>query len=130
MPPSLPVPVSPLAPTCPAVPGAHPRVPGGFLRPSLTRPVPCHQSEEPEGRSYSTLSTVREIETQTDVPAAPLLPAPAGKGPKEEEEDGGGGGTGGDPIKQAMTHFVQENGMLQAKPSTNGIYINGRGHLV
>ncbi|NXN12702.1 NECT4 protein, partial [Indicator maculatus] len=37
---------------------------------------------------------------------------------------------GGDPIKQAMTHFVQENGMLQAKPSTNGIYINGRGHLV
>ncbi|RMB93949.1 hypothetical protein DUI87_29685 [Hirundo rustica rustica] len=48
-------------------------------------------SEEPEGRSYSTLSTVREIETQTDVP---------------------------------------ENGMLQAKPSSNGIYINGRGHLV
>ncbi|XP_075593499.1 nectin-4 isoform X1 [Balearica regulorum gibbericeps] len=84
-------------------------------------------SEEPEGRSYSTLSTVREIETQTDVPVAPLLPAPAGKEPKEEEEDGGGGD---DPIKQAMTHFVQENGMLQAKPTTNGIYINGRGHLV
>ncbi|NXH15497.1 NECT4 protein, partial [Bucco capensis] len=93
-------------------------------------------SEEPEGRSYSTLSTVREIETQTEVPVAPLLPVPAGKEPKEEEEDGGGGGggggggSGGDPIKQAMTHFVQENGMLQAKPSTNGIYINGRGHLV
>ncbi|NXW25751.1 NECT4 protein, partial [Circaetus pectoralis] len=85
-------------------------------------------SEEPEGRSYSTLSTVREIETQTEVPAAPLLPAPAGKEPKEEEEDGGSGGD--DPIKQAMTHFVQENGMLQAKPTTNGIYINGRGHLV
>ncbi|NXJ57853.1 NECT4 protein, partial [Spizaetus tyrannus] len=84
--------------------------------------------EEPEGRSYSTLSTVREIETQTEVPAAPLLPAPAGKEPKEEEEDGGSGGD--DPIKQAMTHFVQENGMLQAKPTTNGIYINGRGHLV
>uniref|UniRef100_A0A8V5GY68 Nectin-4 n=1 Tax=Melopsittacus undulatus TaxID=13146 RepID=A0A8V5GY68_MELUD len=74
-------------------------------------------SEEPEGRSYSTLSTVREIETQTEVPAV----APG----KEEDEDGAG-----DPIKQAMTHFVQENGMLQAKPSTNGIYINGRGHLV
>jgi len=44
---------------------------------------------------------------------------------KEEEEDGGD-----NPIKQAMTHFVQENGMLQARPSTNGIYINGRGHLV
>ncbi|NXL68435.1 NECT4 protein, partial [Chordeiles acutipennis] len=92
--------------------------------------------EEPEGRSYSTLSTVREIETQTEVPALPLLPTLPGK---EEEEDGGGGGGGGtgggtggtgDPIKQAMTHFVQENGMLQAKPSTNGIYINGRGHLV
>ncbi|XP_062453979.1 nectin-4 [Rhea pennata] len=95
-------------------------------------------SEEAEGRSYSTLSTVREIETQTEVPAAPLLPAPRGKAPKEEEEEeeeeedgGGGGGDGGDnPIKQAMTHFVQENGMLQAKPTTNGIYINGRGHLV
>lgn len=83
------------------------------------------QSEEAEGRSYSTLSTVREIETQTEVPAAPLLPAPEGKEPKEEEEDGGD-----NPIKQAMTHFVQENGMLQAKPTTNGIYINGRGHLV
>jgi len=86
------------------------------------------QSEEPEGRSYSTLSTVREIETQTEVPVAPLLPVPAGKEPKDEEEDGGGGRD--DPIKQAMTHFVQENGMLQAKPTTNGIYINGRGHLV
>nr|XP_021401749.1 nectin-4 [Lonchura striata domestica] len=90
-------------------------------------------SEEPEGRSYSTLSTVREIETQTDVPVVPVVtaapppPPPGGKDPKEEEEDGGGGG---DPIKAAMTHFVQENGMLQAKPSSNGIYINGRGHLV
>lgn len=71
---------------------------------------------------------MREIETQTEVPAAPLLPALPGKEPKEEEEDGGSGGD--DPIKQAMTHFVQENGMLQAKPTTNGIYINGRGHLV
>lgn len=74
---------------------------------------------------------MREIETQTEVPAVPLLPVPAGKepkDPKEEEEDGGSGGD--DPIKQAMTHFVQENGMLQAKPTTNGIYINGRGHLV
>lgn len=33
-------------------------------------------------------------------------------------------------IKAAMTHFVQENGTLRAKPTTNGIYINGRGHLV
>ncbi|XP_068778211.1 nectin-4 [Struthio camelus] len=82
-------------------------------------------SEEAEGRSYSTLSTVREIETQTEVPAAPLLPTLEGKEPKEEEED-----SSDNPIKQAMTHFVQENGMLQAKPTTNGIYINGRGHLV
>ncbi|KAF1568354.1 Nectin-4, partial [Eudyptes schlegeli] len=108
-------------------------VPGDVCSSAVTPTGPLSpQSEEPEGRSYSTLSTVREIETQTEVPAAPLLPAPAGKEPKEEEEDGGGGGGGGgdDPIKQAMTHFVQENGMLQAKPTTNGIYINGRGHLV
>lgn len=104
-------------------------VPGDVCSSAVTPTGPLSpQSEEPEGRSYSTLSTVREIETQTEVPAAPLLPAPAGKEPKEEEEDGGG--RGDDPIKQAMTHFVQENGMLQAKPTTNGIYINGRGHLV
>ncbi|XP_019353166.2 nectin-4 [Alligator mississippiensis] len=82
-------------------------------------------SEEAEGRSYSTLSTVREIETQTDVPAAPA-PTPEYKDMKEEEEEE----RNGDTIKQAMTHFIQENGTLRAKPSTNGIYINGRGHLV
>lgn len=38
------------------------------------------QSEEPEGRSYSTLTTVREIETQTEL----LSP---GSGRAEEEED-------------------------------------------
>ncbi|NWY07799.1 NECT4 protein, partial [Nothoprocta ornata] len=98
----------------------------GAQRQGAPRPhAPSPQSEEAEGRSYSTLSTVREIETQTEVPAVPLLPAPQGKEPKEEDED-----SGDNPIKQAMTHFVQENGMLQAKPTTNGIYINGRGHLV
>ena len=75
------------------------------------------QSEEPEGRSYSTLTTVREIETQTE------LQSP-GPGRAEEEEDRDEG------IKQAMNHFVQENGTLRAKPTGNGIYINGRGHLV
>ncbi|KAM5294328.1 nectin-4 isoform 1-T1 [Glossophaga mutica] len=74
-------------------------------------------SEEPEGRSYSTLTTVREIETQTEL----LSP---GSERAEEEEDGDEG------IKQAMSHFVQENGTLRAKPTGNGIYINGRGHLV
>ncbi|KAF1533636.1 Nectin-4, partial [Eudyptes sclateri] len=132
--------LSPRAPPCTRVPGRAPRqqpsamgVPGDVCSSAVTPTGPLSpQSEEPEGRSYSTLSTVREIETQTEVPAAPLLPAPVGKEPKEEEEDGGGGGggRGDDPIKQAMTHFVQENGMLQAKPTTNGIYINGRGHLV
>lgn len=72
------------------------------------------QSEEPEGRSYSTLTTVREIETQTE-----LL---SGRAEEEEDRDEG--------IKQAMNHFVQENGTLRAKPTGNGIYINGRGHLV
>ncbi|XP_003466627.1 nectin-4 isoform X2 [Cavia porcellus] len=74
-------------------------------------------SEEPEGRSYSTLTTVREIETQTE-----LLSPGSGRGEEEEDQDEG--------IKQAMNHFVQENGTLRAKPTGNGIYINGRGHLV
>uniref|UniRef100_A0A8C2QQM3 Nectin-4 n=1 Tax=Capra hircus TaxID=9925 RepID=A0A8C2QQM3_CAPHI len=74
-------------------------------------------SEEPEGRSYSTLTTVREIETQTEL----LSPGP-GRAEEEEDRDEG--------IKQAMNHFVQENGTLRAKPTGNGIYINGRGHLV
>lgn len=75
------------------------------------------QSEEPEGRSYSTLTTVREIETQTE-----LLSPGSGRAEEEEDRDEG--------IKQAMNHFVQENGTLRAKPTGNGIYINGRGHLV
>ncbi|KAM8819466.1 nectin-4 isoform 2-T2 [Rhynchonycteris naso] len=74
-------------------------------------------SEEPEGRSYSTLTTVREIETQTEL----LSPG------SEQAEEAGDGDEG---IKQAMNHFVQENGTLRAKPTGNGIYINGRGHLV
>nr|XP_060499212.1 nectin-4 [Panthera onca] len=74
-------------------------------------------SEEPEGRSYSTLTTVREIETQTE-----LLSPGSGRAEEEEDRDEG--------IKQAMSHFVQENGTLRAKPTGNGIYINGRGHLV
>ncbi|KAM4861080.1 nectin-4 isoform 3-T3 [Thomomys bottae] len=78
---------------------------------------PRSQSEEPEGRSYSTLTTVREIETQTE-----LLSPGSGRGEDEEDRDEG--------IKQAMNHFVQENGTLRAKPTGNGIYINGRGHLV
>lgn len=75
------------------------------------------QSEEPEGRSYSTLTTVREIETQTE-----LLSPGSGRTEEEDDQDEG--------IKQAMNHFVQENGTLRAKPTGNGIYINGRGHLV
>ncbi|XP_014691009.1 nectin-4 isoform X5 [Equus asinus] len=78
---------------------------------------PRNQSEEPEGRSYSTLTTVREIETQTE-----LLSPGSGRAEEEEDRDEG--------IKQAMNHFVQENGTLRAKPTGNGIYINGRGHLV
>ncbi|XP_028910962.1 nectin-4 [Ornithorhynchus anatinus] len=73
-------------------------------------------SEEPEGRSYSTLTTVREIETQTELLAR-------AEDDEEQQRDAG--------IKQAMSHFVQENGTLRAKPTAgNGIYINGRGHLV
>uniref|UniRef100_A0A8C3FQT3 Nectin-4 n=1 Tax=Chrysemys picta bellii TaxID=8478 RepID=A0A8C3FQT3_CHRPI len=89
-------------------------VPGSALPPAQPLSPPT-QSEEAEGRSYSTLSTVREIETQTEQPPAPALE-------EEEREE--------NTIKAAMTHFVQENGTLRAKPTTNGIYINGRGHLV
>lgn len=78
---------------------------------------PRSQSEEPEGRSYSTLTTVREIETQTE-----LLSPGSGRTEEDDDQDEG--------IKQAMNHFVQENGTLRAKPTGNGIYINGRGHLV
>ncbi|XP_038238699.1 nectin-4 [Dermochelys coriacea] len=82
-------------------------------------------SEEAEGRSYSTLSTVREIETQTEQPAAPEEEKEKEREEEEEEEE-----REENTIKAAMTHFVQENGTLRAKPTTNGIYINGRGHLV
>ncbi|KAM4014138.1 nectin-4 [Anomaloglossus baeobatrachus] len=98
--------------------------------------------EEVDRRSYSTLTTVREIETQTD-----LLATVPDEDVKEEEEDaenepleekelelsdrGSTGVLSTQPfIKQGMSHFYQENGTLRAKPTTNGIYINGRGHLV
>lgn len=92
-----------------------PAAPPGSRR--AADPVLGPQSEEPEGRSYSTLTTVRETETQTE-----LLSPGSGRAEDEDGRDAG--------IKQAMTHFVQENGTLRAKPSGNGIYINGRGHLV
>ncbi|XP_044129951.1 nectin-4 [Bufo gargarizans] len=99
--------------------------------------------EEADRRSYSTLTTVREIETQTE-----LLATVPDEEVKEEEEDrtqeepleekeldqserGSTGILSTQPfIKQGMSHFYQENGTLRAKPTTNGIYINGRGHLV
>lgn len=93
-------------------------------------------------RSYSTLTTVRETETQTELLST--VPDEEGKeeiGVEQEEEMDGKeleqserGSTEvieNQPfIKQGMMHFYQENGTLRAKPSTNGIYINGRGHLV
>nr|XP_020665914.1 nectin-4 [Pogona vitticeps] len=103
---------------------------GSFRADSLRETSLCSVlGEDAEGRSYSTLSTVREIETQTELPPPPPTPVPENpeeKDKDEEEEQRNGENT----IKQAMTHFVQENGTLRAKPTTNGIYINGRGHLV
>ncbi|XP_053331107.1 nectin-4 [Spea bombifrons] len=100
--------------------------------------------EDADRRSYSTLTTVRETETQTE-----LLSTVPDEEVKEEAEDlaeqeelqddkeadraerDSTGVMENQPfIKQGMTHFYQENGTLRAKPSTNGIYINGRGHLV
>ncbi|KAM3824647.1 nectin-4 [Vipera latastei] len=87
--------------------------------------------EEAEGRSYSTLSTVREIETQTELPPPPPTPVPEDQmEEKEKEKEEEEQRNDENNIKQAMTHFVQENGTLRAKPTSNGIYINGRGHLV
>ncbi|KAM8921559.1 nectin-4 [Pelodytes ibericus] len=99
--------------------------------------------EEADRRSYSTLTTVRETETQTE-----LLSTVPDEDVKEESEeteqeelaqeeeteqverDSSGVMENQPFIKQGMTHFYQENGTLRAKPTPNGIYINGRGHLV
>ncbi|XP_042296007.1 nectin-4 isoform X2 [Sceloporus undulatus] len=112
---------------------------GSFRADSLRETSLCSiMGEEAEGRSYSTLSTVREIETQTELPPPPPTPVQENQTEKEneekekekEEEEEREQRDGEKNIKQAMTHFVQENGTLRAKPTTNGIYINGRGHLV
>ncbi|KAM4690896.1 nectin-4 [Rhinophrynus dorsalis] len=100
--------------------------------------------EEADRRSYSTLTTVRETETQTEVLSS--VPDEEVKEEREElvapeeqvetkefdqAEPDTTASTENQPfIKQGMTHFYQENGTLRAKPSTNGIYINGRGRLV
>ncbi|XP_013919941.1 PREDICTED: nectin-4 [Thamnophis sirtalis] len=109
---------------------------GSFRTDSFRETSLCSvMGEDAEGRSYSTLSTVREIETQTELPPPPPTPVPEDQAEekekekekeKEEEEERNDENN----IKQAMTHFVQENGTLRAKPTSNGIYINGRGHLV
>ncbi|XP_053134714.1 nectin-4 [Hemicordylus capensis] len=112
---------------------------GSFRADSLRETSLCSIiGDDAEGRSYSTLSTVREIETQTELPPTPPTPIQenqlekekAEKEKAEKEKDEEEERDGENNIKQAMTHFVQENGTLRAKPTTNGIYINGRGHLV
>ncbi|XP_048338805.1 nectin-4 isoform X2 [Sphaerodactylus townsendi] len=107
---------------------------GSFRAESMRETSLCSiMGEEEGGRSYSTLSTVREIETQTELPPPPPTPIQENGMEKEkekEEEEEAEQRDGENNIKQAMTHFVQENGTLRAKPTTNGIYINSRGHLV
>ncbi|XP_060109382.1 nectin-4 [Heteronotia binoei] len=106
---------------------------GSFRAESLRETSLCSvMGEEEGGRSYSTLSTVREIETQTELPPPPPTPVQENRMEKEKEKEKEEEEERDDEnnIKQAMTHFVQENGTLRAKPTTNGIYINGRGHLV
>ncbi|XP_018089149.1 nectin-4 isoform X2 [Xenopus laevis] len=99
--------------------------------------------EEADRRSYSTLTTLKETETQTEL----LSTVPDEEAIEDSEEteqveqskekeqnpteaDGIVGVAIQPFIKQGMAHFYQENGTLRAKPSANGIYINGRGHLV
>ncbi|KAK9391397.1 nectin-4, partial [Crotalus adamanteus] len=105
---------------------------GSFRTDSFRETSLCSvMGEEGEGRSYSTLSTVREIETQTELPPPPPTPVPEDQvEEKEKEKEEEDQRNDENNIKQAMTHFVQENGTLRAKPTSNGIYINGRGHLV
>ncbi|XP_054855700.1 nectin-4 [Eublepharis macularius] len=104
---------------------------GSFRAESMRETSLCSVMGEDEGgRSYSTLSTVREIETQTEMPPPPPTPIQENRMEKEKEKEEEEERDGENNIKQAMTHFVQENGTLRAKPTTNGIYINGRGHLV
>ncbi|XP_069463295.1 nectin-4 [Ambystoma mexicanum] len=103
--------------------------------------------EEADHRSYSTLTTVREIETQTELlsSAVPSEEVQEQDENEEQVQDGEEKDSGREEesekditssvenqpsIKQAMDHFYPENGTLRIKPSTNGIYINGRGHLV
>ncbi|KAM9294677.1 nectin-4 [Gastrophryne carolinensis] len=110
---------------------------------SLRDPSLCSMmGEEADRRSYSTLTTVRENETQTELLST--VPDEEVKEEEEEEEEmmmadkererseqGSTGLIGTQPfIQQGMTHFYQENGTLRAKPTTHSIYINGRGHLV
>ncbi|XP_068108948.1 nectin-4 [Hyperolius riggenbachi] len=116
---------------------------GGHHPDSLRDPsISSMMGEEMDRRSYSTLTTVRETETQTE-----LLSTVPDEDVKEESEgeqedaidekeldqcerDSTGIIENQPFIKQGMTHFYQENGTMRAKPTTNGIYINGRGHLV
>ncbi|XP_018420738.1 PREDICTED: nectin-4 [Nanorana parkeri] len=97
--------------------------------------------EDVDRRSYSTLTTVRETETQTEllstVPDEEVMEESESeqdvmeeKELEQNERDSPGVIENQPFIKQGMTHFYQENGTLRAKPTTNGIYINGRGHLV
>ncbi|KAJ6652092.1 hypothetical protein lerEdw1_013349 [Lerista edwardsae] len=104
---------------------------GSFRADSLRETSLCSvMGDDAEGRSYSTLSTVREIETQTELPPPPPTPVQENQTEEKEEKEEEEERDDENNIKQAMTHFVQENGTLRAKPTTNGIYINGRGHLV
>ncbi|OCT69658.1 hypothetical protein XELAEV_18040970mg [Xenopus laevis] len=99
--------------------------------------------EEADRRSYSTLTTLKETETQTEllstVPDEEMIEVGEETEQVEQSQEkesnptevDGTVGVANQPfIKQGMSHFHQENGTLRAKPSANGIYINGRGHLV
>uniref|UniRef100_H3AT63 Nectin cell adhesion molecule 4 n=1 Tax=Latimeria chalumnae TaxID=7897 RepID=H3AT63_LATCH len=71
---------------------------------------------EDERYSLSTITTVREMEVQTD-PVPTTVP---------EDDDL----SSPQSIQEAMNHFQQQNGTLRAKPSANGIYVGQRGQFV
>ncbi|XP_064424643.1 nectin-4 [Latimeria chalumnae] len=73
-------------------------------------------NREDERYSLSTITTVREMEVQTD-PVPTTVP---------EDDDL----SSPQSIQEAMNHFQQQNGTLRAKPSANGIYVGQRGQFV
>lgn len=81
---------------------------------------PPSQIDELERRSSSTITTVREIEVQTEMEVLASLEAEESVNSTDNQEE----------IQIAMSHFYPENGTLRPKPTCNGIYITRKENFV